>query len=124
MNRTSNLPEERDVAPGASKIKVFIHERSLMARLASWKLKEQCMALTVGRHIFLWQVSKVDFLQADAWVAHELAHVRQYNKYGLLRFIAVYLWESFKKGYYLNRLEIEARRQSVDLSILDHYVFI
>ncbi|HSW13751.1 MAG TPA: hypothetical protein VLI06_12980 [Solimonas sp.] len=48
-------------------------------------------------------------------LAHELAHVRQYERWGLL-FPFLYLWASWQawhaggRAYYDNRYEVEARR--------------
>jgi hypothetical protein len=39
-----------------------------------------------------------------------LKHIEQYRRYGIARFIVLYLVESIKKGYYNNRFEIEARK--------------
>ena len=40
---------------------------------------------------------------------HEQAHWRQYERMGVLKFYAVYLWYSLKYGYRNNPMEIEAR---------------
>ena len=41
---------------------------------------------------------------------HEMAHWAQYQRMGLLKFYAVYLWYSLKYGYRDNPMEIEARK--------------
>jgi hypothetical protein len=38
-----------------------------------------------------------------------MAHVEQFQRYGFWNFIFLYLLESLKKGYYLNKYEVEAR---------------
>lgn len=48
-------------------------------------------------------------MENDRWVRHELAHIEQFRRYGLIRFIFLYLWESVRHGYYNNRFEKEAR---------------
>lgn len=56
--------------------------------LPSW------LAITVGRWIFAWRPLN------DAELAHELAHVRQWQRYGLL-FIPRYLrasWRAVRAG--------------------------
>lgn len=121
MDHYSALPNLQNRPP---KTKVYIHEHSLFAKIGAWKLKESRVALTIGNHIFLYHVSRINFLKDATWVAHELAHVRQFKKYGRIRFLFLYLWESCRKGYYQNRWEIEARDQSKDLSILDSFCFI
>jgi hypothetical protein len=41
---------------------------------------------------------------------HEQEHWRQYERMGVLKFYAVYLWYSLKYGYRNNPMEIEARK--------------
>lgn len=41
---------------------------------------------------------------------HELIHWNQFQKLGLIGFYTTYIREHIKKGYDLNRLEIEARK--------------
>lgn len=89
---------------------VKIKEQSWFARVAARKLKCSSVAMVLGRTIHLWNVSREDFLKHPAWVVHELEHVRQFQQYGFIRFCALYLWESIRRGYYNNRFEIEARR--------------
>ncbi|HZI68710.1 MAG TPA: DUF4157 domain-containing protein [Hanamia sp.] len=86
-----------------------IKEKSMLARLAAWKLKSKNVAITFGNKIHLYNISKEEFLKNEKWVKHELCHVRQFEKYGFFRFIAMYLWESIKVGYYKNKFEAEAR---------------
>jgi hypothetical protein len=80
-----------------------------MARFAAWKLGVPAVALTIGRTIHLHRASKEEFLGDERWVRHEMAHVDQFMRYGFWRFIYLYLAESLRKGYYLNKYEIEAR---------------
>ena len=40
---------------------------------------------------------------------HELKHVEQYSRFGLIGFILRYIVESIQNGYYNNKYEIEAR---------------
>lgn len=88
---------------------IKIVERSLIARVAATKLKSKAAAIVIGKKIFLYGVAKQDFLANESWLNHELCHINQYKKYGLLRFIFLYLLESIKHGYYNNKFEIEAR---------------
>ena len=55
------------------------------------------------------QKSREEFLKCDAWVMHEVEHVRQYKRHGFMPFVIMYLWESAKHGYHNNRFEKEAR---------------
>ncbi len=86
-----------------------IKENSWIAKLAAFKLKTKRVAIVFGNTIHLHNTSKEDFLKDERWVKHELCHVRQFEQYGFVNFIAKYLWESIKNGYYSNKYEAEAR---------------
>jgi hypothetical protein len=101
--------------------KVTIVEHSRIAKLAAKKLKSDSMAITIGNKIYLHNISKVAFLQSTSWLCHELKHVQQFRQHGYLFFILKYLWESFRKGYYNNKWEIEARTAEKDFSLLDEF---
>jgi hypothetical protein len=79
-----------------------------LRRPGSRLLLPDWLAITIGRWIFSWR--PLD----DAELAHELAHVRQWQRYGLL-FIPRYLRASRRArraggdGYRDNRFEVEAR---------------
>ena len=66
------------------------------------------LAITIGRHVFAWRA------MTDDELAHELEHVRQWQRHGW-RFPVAYLAASLgarrsgKKWYRDNRFEIEAR---------------
>ena len=49
------------------------------------------------------------------WLKHELVHIEQYKKHGLLKFLTLYLWYSMKYGYYNNPFEVEAREKEKEL---------
>lgn len=89
---------------------IRIKEGSLVARLAAWKLGSSRVAMVVGDTIHLHNTSRQEFLSSDQWVRHELEHVRQFRKYGTMRFVAMYVWESLWNGYHHNRFEVEARQ--------------
>lgn len=90
-------------------MKYRIQENSFLARIAAWKLGSERVAIVVGKTIYLHNTSREEFLNNKAWLNHELEHIRQYQKYGLIPFIIRYLVESAKRGYYNNRFEVEAR---------------
>jgi hypothetical protein len=46
-----------------------------------------------------------------------MAHVEQFRRYGFWNFIFLYLLESLKKGYYLNKYEVEARAAENEIVI-------
>lgn len=77
--------------------------------LAAKKLKVKKVAMVIGKTIHLYNTSTEDFLNNQRWVKHELAHIEQYKKHGLLKFLFLYLWYSVKYGYYNNPFEVEAR---------------
>jgi hypothetical protein len=77
--------------------------------MAARMLKGSRVAMTLGNTIHLSGVDKAAFLNDKKWVRHEMEHVKQFKKYGFLKFIGLYLLESFKKGYYNNRYEQQAR---------------
>jgi hypothetical protein len=91
-------------------MELLIKENSWIAKLAAKKLGCENVAITVGKTIHLYHVSKQDFLKDHKWVKHELCHLEQFKKYGFFSFILKYLWESLKAGYYNNKFEAEARR--------------
>ena len=86
-----------------------IVEQSWMAKIAAWKLGAHAVAFVLGKTIYLFNVSKEDFLENETWLRHELCHIRQFERYGFFNFILRYLWESLRHGYYNNRYEKEAR---------------
>ncbi len=103
---------------------IIIKENSWLGRQAARRLKSPNAAIVIKNDIHLWGVSKTAFLQNLSWTRHEVAHVHQYQQYGVLRFIFLYLMETAQKGYYNNRFEAEARNKEEDQSLLDNVNFI
>ena len=91
-------------------IKYRIKERSLLARIAAFKLKTDSVAMVIGKTIHLHNVSRHEFISNERWLRHEQCHLHQYHRHGTLSFLARYLWESARRGYYNNKYEAEARR--------------
>ena len=77
--------------------------------MAAWKMKSQQMAIVIGKTIHLHNVSRDEFLENERWLKHELEHIRQYRRYGMISFIIRYLIESTKNGYTNNKYERQAR---------------
>ncbi len=100
-------------------ISVTIKENSCMAKIAARKLKEKKVAMVLGKTIHLHNTSKSEFLLNKRWLRHEIAHVKQYKKFGIMQFLFMYLMESFNNGYDNNRFEVEARIKERDLTILE-----
>jgi len=108
-----------------SELKQFnIKENSLIARIAAWKLHSQSVAIVMGKTIHLHNASGKDFLKNPQWLRHELRHIEQFKRYGPLRFIILYLFESARNGYDNNRFEIEARLSENDTEIESRYEMI
>ena len=72
-------------------------------------MKSGKMAIVIGRTIYLYNVSREEFLGNQRWVKHEIEHVRQYRRYGVILFIIRYLVESARNGYSNNKYERKAR---------------
>jgi len=102
---------------------VKIKENSWLARIAARKLRASSVAMVVGETIHLHNETRENFLKNTRWVRHEVAHVKQYARLGLVRFVVLYLLESFNKGYENNRFEVDARQKERDLSILSGVSF-
>ncbi len=103
-------------------ISISIKENSWLAYLAARQLKYKRVAMVLGRTIHLHNTSRGKFLSNKRWVCHEIVHVKQYEKYGMFRFLVLYLLESLRNGYWNNKFEVEARSQEHDLTLLDNMV--
>ena len=90
-------------------MRIQIKENSFIARIAAWKMNSPNIAIVIGKTIHLHNVSRQQFLENERWVKHELEHIRQYRRYGLIPFIVRYLFESAKNGYAKNKYELQAR---------------
>lgn len=88
---------------------IRVRSNSYVARLAALVMQAPSCALVIGKTIYLHGTNEHDFKNNHAWVKHELAHVAQYQRYGLFNFLLRYIWYSIRYGYYKNPLEIEAR---------------
>jgi hypothetical protein len=101
------------------KLSYHIKERSLIARLAAWKLNCNKVAIVIGQSIHLHNTKQQEFLADKRWLLHELKHLEQFKRYGLMRFIFLYIWESIRHGYTNNKYEIEARAAEKDEQLLE-----
>ncbi|MCU0431200.1 MAG: hypothetical protein MUF42_14650 [Cytophagaceae bacterium] len=88
----------------------YILEKSWLAKIASFFFKGRPTAMVLGKTIHLCGVSAEVFLSNRRWLLHELEHIKQFGRYGMLPFLFMYLVESVRKGYYYNRFEVEARQ--------------
>ena len=48
-------------------------------------------------------------LSSDRLIRHEMTHWQQYQRMGVVKFYALYLWYSIRYGYRGNPMEKEAR---------------
>ncbi len=101
---------------------VRIKENSWLAKLSAKQLGSKKVAVVVGKTIHLFNTSREEFLKDEKWVCHELAHVQQFEKHGVVKFLALYLFESVKKGYRMNKFELEAKSQERNPEIMLDYV--
>ena len=104
------------------KVTCFIKENAFIARIAALKLGASSVAIVVGRTIYLHNASRADLVNNTRWLRHEVAHVKQFSRYGYFRFIASYLLESARTGYWHNKYEAEARAAEDDPSVCDDVV--
>ncbi len=105
-------------------VQVKIKENSWLAHIAARKLHCSQVAMVIGKTIHLCNSSKEEFLNNKRWVRHEIAHVKQYAELGLLKFIVLYLLETFNKGYENNSFEVEAREKERDANMLSEVQFL
>lgn len=73
-------------------------------RIAGWFLgRPAAAAITLWRTIFFGPRTEVD----APLLLHELRHVQQFRE--RRTFPLRYIWESIRRGYHLNRYEVDAR---------------
>ena len=105
-------------------LQVTIKENSWLAKIAAKQLNSEKVAMVLGKTIHLYNSSREEFLTNKEWVRHEIAHVNQYLELGYFKFLLLYLFESFNKGYEFNHFEMEARKKEKDKSILNGVQFV
>lgn len=115
MLKSTTLIEGNISSPSdtSSKIDYNILENSPLAWFATFMFRGKPTAMVIGKTIHLSGVSKKVFLQDKSWLAHELIHVQQFRRYGSFNFLLLYLIESIRKGYYMNKFEVEARNGEI-----------
>ena len=89
----------------AQKIKIV--ENSRIGKYAARLHKKDAFAVTIGNRIYL-NCSKEEFFESLSWMRHELTHVEQYRRQGLIGFLARYLFYSIFHKYESNPFEREA----------------
>jgi hypothetical protein len=103
------------------KRKVYIKEDSWLAKLAARKLGFDYVAMVWCNTIHLHNTTTEKFFARPTWVRHELKHVEQYERMGMLSFLARYFFEHLRKGYWNNSFEVEARNAEQDDDLLHRY---
>ncbi len=104
-------------------MQVRIKENSWIAKIAAWNMNANKVAIVFGKTIHLCNTTKIDFLNNEEWVCHELKHIKQYQQNGFIGFIFKYVFHWFKNGYYNNKFEVEARESEKDKSLTDNIHF-
>lgn len=101
-------------------IPVRIKENAFVARIAAFNLGASAVgaAIVFGKTIYLYKIRKDEILKNIPYLRHEVMHVLQYQREGLVRFWLKYLWYSIRFGYRQNPFEIEARNAQTDKEIL------
>jgi hypothetical protein len=107
--KSRRIQSRKKVIVKELKKEYYIVEKSLLARIGRIVMKSKNLALVLGKGIHLSGVDKEEFLRDSRWLKHELIHIKQYKEHGILKFLALYIVESIKNGYYENRFEKEAR---------------
>lgn len=69
-------------------------------------VRPRLAGITLGSHVYFLRERA---LVNDASLRHELAHVDQWHRLGVVRFLALYLWQTLRVGYQANPFEVEAR---------------
>ncbi len=104
-----------------AKPKIRVREQSWIARIAARKLGYGQVAIVFGHTIHLHNTSLESFFARPAWVRHELKHVEQYERHGMVIFLAKYMMEYVRRGYYNNAFEVEARAAEGDPELPERY---
>jgi hypothetical protein len=100
---------------------VTIKVNSWLAAMAAKRLRTKRIALVLGHTIHLHGTTIKEFISNKRWLLHELKHVEQYERLGMIPFLWRYLLESVRNGYYNNKFEVEARNAESNEKLLYKY---
>lgn len=78
----------------------FVYD-SLIAKL----IIPHMSAITLWNRVYVREARRLP----QHIIRHELRHVEQWYALGPVKFLARYLWESLRHGYYNNPFEVDAR---------------
>lgn len=96
-------PELLDAFPELGAIR--LRRGGLMPRLGGWCLGQSCVS---GITFWRWVWLGPNAAATAELLLHELRHVHQFQ--ALRAFPLRYIWESVRRGYLMNRFEVDARR--------------
>ena len=99
-------------------IPVYIREKSWIASIAARNLGAATCALVICHTVYLHGMSRDEFINNPALLRHEVEHIRQWQREGILPFLTKYLWYSFRVVYYNNPFEVAARASESDIDFL------
>ena len=86
---------------------MILHWNSILAKV----LLRKRQAITFGQHVFFKKYfSEYPVHIRNKLLVHEQVHVNQYQRYGFVCFICLYLWQWIRYGYDNMPLENEARK--------------
>lgn len=84
---------------------IRLRRGGLLPRLGGWCLGQSCVSgITFWRWVWLAPTAAA----TAELLLHELRHVHQFQ--ALRAFPLRYVWESLRRGYLMNRYEVDARR--------------
>ncbi len=101
--------------------KVYIRENTCLAKLAAYNMKATQLAIVYRNTIHLYRTPKAAFMHNEAWLCHELQHVKQYMQDGTFKFLYTYIYYWIKVGYYRIPYEQEARDNECNLLLLQEF---
>lgn len=100
---------------------IRIKEKAWIAQIAARLIHSTNCAIVFRNTIYLHQITKQTILKDKRLLCHELTHVQQWHRYGLIRFPILYLWYSLQFGYEKNPFEKEARSNENNEEMLKKY---
>lgn len=89
------------------KVKLIFHSKLLKF------FRKDIYAFTIGKRIFI----RKDQISVKE-LAHELVHVEQYQRYGIVHFLLKYFLQSLTHSYMKIPLEVEAYKKQTDEKFL------
>jgi hypothetical protein len=108
MGRTEELPAQI-LARWPELSELRYRRGGFPLRVGGWMLGQSTVAaITLGKYIFLAPGTRLD----PELLLHELKHVHQFSE--SKTFPLHYIWESLRRGYHMNRFEVDARTYAAE----------